>query len=222
MATKSVLILLLVTVATTVAQKKCCYPSQFEGSLGSITAQVQAGQGTTQTDGLQYAYDFTNGRVGAITSKDDMGVMTKYQYIYDFSKKRQYNIQVSPDISVCISGPLNGTVPHCVPASATYLGSSYYGDHKLTVDFFQYFESMGPSNYANVTMTVSQGDCVPFSVVTEGMNNAVPTLGIHGYVNYTSGISDPSKYFAVPSFCAQQSNHKTPKMPKLLFDKILP
>ncbi|XP_038058917.1 uncharacterized protein LOC119730200 [Patiria miniata] len=221
MATKSVLVLLLVAAATTFAQKQCCYPIQFEGSWGSIIAQVQAGQAMTQTYGFQFAYDYTNRRLGAITYKEDLGVMTKFQYIFEYSQGVEYDIQVKPQISSCVKRTLNATIAHCIPASATYLGSSYYGDHKLNVDFFQYFRSMGPSNYANVTVTVSQGDCIPFSVVNEGKSNGVPTLEIRGYVNYTSGISDPSKYFTVPSVC-QSSNHETPKMQTSPFDKILP
>ncbi|XP_038058898.1 development-specific protein LVN1.2-like [Patiria miniata] len=221
MATKSVLILLLVAAATTFAQKQCCYPSQFEASRGSIVAQVQGGQAMTQKTGYQFAYDYTNRRLGAITYKEDLGVMTKFQDIFEYSQGVEYEIQVKPQVSSCLKRTLNATLPHCIPASATYLGSSYLGDHKLNVDYFQYFESKSSTDYANITITVSQGDCVPFSDVYEGMKDGVPTLEVRGYVNYTSGISDPSKYFTVPSFC-QSAKHETPKTQKSPFDKILP
>ncbi|XP_038059991.1 uncharacterized protein LOC119730982 isoform X2 [Patiria miniata] len=195
--------------------------ARVERVLGSLVATVTGGQGMTQSEGWQYAYDYTNGRMATINYRESQGQMIKYQDIYLYSKGVAYIVEIGPGFTICQQISINGTLPHCIPSSATYLGSSYYGDHKLNVDFFKFFESMSSSTYANITMTVSQGDCIPFSVVEEGMFDGVPKLRIRGYVNYTSGISDPSKYFTVPSGCPP-SNRETLNMRKSPFDKILP
>ncbi|XP_022102117.1 uncharacterized protein LOC110985416 [Acanthaster planci] len=169
---KSLLLLLLVAVATSYAQKKCCFPNQFEGSVGTLTGTVMGGQGSVTNAVHQYAFDYTNKRLATIAYKENMGQQTKYQNIFDYNKEIEYEIQILPQISVCLVHhlPPGTNMTHSIPDSAAYLGSSYYGNHQLNVDIFQYYQPKGDF-VGNVTITVSQEECVPISLVQQGQNN---------------------------------------------------
>ncbi|XP_038059119.1 development-specific protein LVN1.2-like isoform X2 [Patiria miniata] len=195
MDVKSVLFLLLVAVALSQAQKKCCFPDQYESMDGLITATVQSGQGMAQTLGVQFAFDYTNRRVGEFFQLSG----SMYQYVLDYNKGIMYVINLT--MKSCQKSPLPiKQMQHCVPSNATYGGSFYAGDHKLTADTFSYPVNEGQVA-GNVTLSVTKDNCIPFSLSFIGSMGGNSMLSVSGYVNYSPGIQDPSKYFTIPNYC---------------------
>ncbi|XP_038059727.1 development-specific protein LVN1.2-like [Patiria miniata] len=195
MDVKSVLFLLLVVVALSQAQKQCCHPDQFEAMDGLITASVQSGQGMVQTTGIQFAFDYTNRRLGELLQMSG----SMYQYVLDYNKGVIYVINLT--MKTCQKSPLpTMQMQHCVPSNATYGGSFYAGDHKLNADTFSYSVNDG-SNVGNVTLSVTKDNCIPFSETFIGSSGGIQTLTVGVYVNYSPGIQDPSKYFTIPNYC---------------------
>ncbi|XP_038059121.1 ependymin-related protein 1-like isoform X2 [Patiria miniata] len=195
MDVKSVLFLLLVAVALSQAQKKCCFPDQYESMDGQITGLVQSGQGTVQLASAQIAFDYTNRRLGEIVTVQG----SMYQEVFDYNKGVLYVINLT--MKTCQKVPLpTMQMQHCVPSNATYVGSFYAGDHKLNADTFSYSINEG-SAVGNVTLSVSKDNCIPFSQTFVGSSGGNQMLTVAGFVNYTPGIQDPSKYFTIPNYC---------------------
>ncbi|XP_022102237.1 ependymin-related protein 1-like [Acanthaster planci] len=196
---KPVLFLLLVAVALGEAQKKCCFPDQFEIVDGQIVGFVQSGQGTAVTQSSQAAFDYTNRRTAALLQSSG----SRYQTITDYNKAVMYTINLT--LKTCQKTALpSRTMDHCVPSNATYNGPFYLGDNKLTGDSFSFSLNV-EGDVVNGTLSVTEGDCIPVGETLFGTFGGRQTLILAGYVNYSPGIKDPSKYFNVPSYCSTGS-----------------
>ena len=57
-------------------------------SPGIWTAKELTNKGTASFADYQIAYDLTNNRLAEITYKEDLGDLTKFQYIFDYKKVR--------------------------------------------------------------------------------------------------------------------------------------
>ncbi|XP_022102236.1 development-specific protein LVN1.2-like [Acanthaster planci] len=198
MSMKLMLLPLLTVVATSLAQQKCCWPDVFEVDAVTTVGSALGGKGTVSKENLHLAYDYPKRRLAEVTYKMVAGQRTEFRILLEYNTEVEYTIQSSPVVSTCTKAslPPQSKMPHCIPDTASFLGSSYFGYKKLNVDFFQFYmaQSMG-----NVTEVVSKGDCIPVSTTT-----VVPIAQLIaniGYVNYTHGIINPTKYFNIPTYC---------------------
>ncbi|XP_022102195.1 development-specific protein LVN1.2-like [Acanthaster planci] len=211
MEVKSVFLLLLVVVATSLAQKKCCFPKEFEALDGQVVGTISAGKPVAVLESIQFAFDYFNQRAGEFAFIQDGAEVYMYQIIVDYKAQTEYIIQAHTQTCQKIPLPAGTNMSHCVPDDATYESSFYVGDNKMTADSFTYSLKQGVVA-GNVILSVSKGDCIPYSVTFFGQHQGTPVLQVTGFVNYTSGIQDPARYFTVPEYCMEQSFSQAPKM----------
>ncbi|XP_038059860.1 development-specific protein LVN1.2-like [Patiria miniata] len=194
MSIKSVVFLLLVVVATSYAQTKCCCPDQFEMNEGVEVGMSQAGKGSAVFESVRLAFDYTNKRIGEIGTVIIDGEASQVQVILDYNKGVGYSIDLKT--KQCQKMPVPGPMLHCVPDNATYQETVYLGDHKLTVDSFGISFKTGTAS-----LSVSKTDCIPNSFNVIGQFGETALLAVTGFYNYSQGIKNPSKYFTVPDYC---------------------
>merc|ERR1711962_262804 len=213
----SVGFVLFVVVGLSFAQQKCCYPNQFEALDGQVVGTVTSGKGVVLLESIQFAFDYTNKRVGQLAGIQFEGQIYNYLIIIDYNKRVEYIIQEKLKTCQKIALPaVNMT--NCIPSDALYTNSFYVGDHKMTVDAFSVSVKQEPLE-GNTLFSVSRGDCIPNSVTFFGTQGQTPLLTVAGFVNYTEGIQDPSKYFTVPTYCNQPFSQE-PKMYNSILHKI--
>ncbi|XP_038069109.1 development-specific protein LVN1.2-like [Patiria miniata] len=219
MGVQSVVCLLLVVAATTYAQKPCCYPDQFEISEGRQVGMDRAGKGSAIYETCKLAFDYTNKRIAKIGDRIEDGRTMDFQVIYDFKDGAEYRLE--PKMQRCEKLRLAGPISHCVPENATFGQSMYLGDNKLTIDVF-YVAYKTERGAGQGSLSVTQGDCLPSSFLTSGVEGDVSYMELAGYFNYVSGIKNPSEYFTVPDYCPTMfSNGKEPTMFDTLPDMML-
>ncbi|XP_038059092.1 development-specific protein LVN1.2-like isoform X2 [Patiria miniata] len=206
MALKLVAFLLLVALATSYAEvKPCCYPDQYEISTGTQAGLSHQGHGTGYSVHSTSAVDALDKKVGERgTFYAEDGTPYEFQTIKDYGMGVEYKID--PTHMHCETVKLEGTMTTCVGDNATYSSSSYLGNNALTIDCFIYFFNYVGYVVGQQTVSVTQGDCLPtsysFSGSLGGGKDKTDILTTTGFYNYVASISDPSKYFEVPDYCA--------------------
>jgi hypothetical protein len=172
---------------------------------------MSAGSSVAILESIQFAFDYSNRRVGQIAFIQDGTQVYTYNIIVDYNNLTEYIIQAHTKTCQKMPLPAGATMSRCVPDDATYESSFYVGDNKMTADTFTYSVKEGVVS-GTAILSVSKGDCIPYSVTFLGQQQGTPLMTVAGFVNYTAGIQDPAKYFTVPQYCSEQSINQAPKM----------
>ncbi|XP_038059481.1 development-specific protein LVN1.2-like isoform X2 [Patiria miniata] len=205
MAVKAVLVLILAVVATSVAQKKCCFPDQFETLDGQVVGTLSQGSFVAIIESVQLAFDYMNQRAGQIALIQDGSMVYEYHIIVDYSKQVEYIINTQIKTCQMLPLPAGTNMSHCIPDDADYVSTYYLGDYLMMADSFSYAVKEGALE-GTAIFSVSKGDCIPTSVTFMGAQQGTPVLEVAGFVNYTYGIQNPAKYFTIPDYCSQASS----------------
>ncbi|XP_048248462.1 uncharacterized protein LOC124132631 [Haliotis rufescens] len=190
------MLLVLVTLSCLVAVQAqtlpCCMMDK-QWSATMIDAQIMVKGNNVTSDffydgvnssiSIQY-YEFGNTRRVRLNK-----TVTLY------SKKVRYNI--SPDGNCTKKNITDLMLPYCIPDTALYRGSSYLGDEgsMLKIDGWHF-----PLGSLNITMSVSDYDCVPIIAGVAGMSDYSPFNTLLYFNGHKAGITDPTA-FDVPSNC---------------------
>ncbi|XP_064595055.1 uncharacterized protein LOC135461761 [Liolophura sinensis] len=138
--------------------------------------------------------DYTNKKMAIVSLTDEGGEHRWGKTIYDFANKKQYVI--SEDKCTVYPVTFKMTSP-CIPASATYLGSSYLGgSSRISFDSWSY---MLPEYMSNITISVSQDDCTPLVEEVKSQKGNFQSIMIGAFASFTLGIKDPNVFVPPPS-----------------------
>lgn len=190
----------------------CCAPKQFTTHYEQVAA-VQSGDlpMIIVEETLDAAYDFINAVVGMeVTSRPVKEPEYKFRLVQNYTSGYQWLIQGS----TCTKQPLpSGNTPmRCIPAGATYEGTFAIGLEKLKVHTWLINFSAPAPAQGQQRFTVTDYMCTPFSSAFIGTSSSVQppaTVVTSGnYMNFTSSIADPDKWFKLPPSC----NNATARM----------
>ena len=194
------LMVLFVTATVTVAEKPCCYPEQYEGSIGLVSHSPGFQQ--SQLVMANYSVDYKNKRVASYEQTQRNGETMKMgrSAILDFKAKKQYSIIWEKRwCSACnISFPMPS---RCALNNATFMGSTYFGvgASALATTAWRSDEHTLRHRIFPRAVVITQKNCVPMSEIVIGGI----FLQIISYYNNTLGIQDPG-VFTPPDFCKKE------------------
>ncbi|XP_033627135.1 development-specific protein LVN1.2-like [Asterias rubens] len=202
-STVCVFVLVAVTASAQTNQQGCCFPKQFEASIGQVNGLVlPTGTPIVQTNYIMGAFDFTNNRAGELIQTETMGKMSSIKVIVDYKENYMYTIIGKQ----CTKSAATGDFPSCTPKTAQFLGTYSIGDNQLQADSYSYYAKAPSQVEGNVSFSVTHDGCIPTGTLVIGKTLQQPSLPImssSGYLNYTQGIADPGKWFDIPDICTK-------------------
>ncbi len=186
----------------------CCTPKQWEGfQIASGGYVGRLGRPGEKNGYYQVSYDATNKKVavsGNFTRRDKV---RPFKTIYDFKEDNSIDGRghlIFPEEETCTSFPLRKEFREaCIPDTATYGGSSYFGvgENMLNVKAYEVKREGRGADVSAVVFVTSDG-CVP---VVENVWGSVRRVSFFGSVNFlqlTAGIQDPA-VFSPPEYCEE-------------------
>ncbi|XP_046363514.1 ependymin-related protein 1-like [Haliotis rufescens] len=187
--------------------RPCCTHSVFQAVLGEIGGvYVSNASQAIPIDGwnkLFYDYDR---KLMALEAHDrSLGRYQTVNIVMDFNTKKQY----ITDNGRCTIVDIHEEMQHpCVPGSATYLGSSYFGYGEERVEFVSW-EFPTRSSDVMVKLTVSSRNCIPITEAMYGTLRGVKTAVSYSFAEFQPSIQDYG-VFAIPKHCQNKQTKKTP------------
>lgn len=176
---------------------RCCMPRKFQAVMSDLMTITGARIGnrfvTVDQDTQKQAV--INTAFDPVTRKSEEISRT----VFDFSKKLVYTLPAG-NPTQCIRQAWNFQMfDSCVPADATYLGSSYIGlPGSLNYDGWKY-PYPGTGNDTTITVAFSREGCVPIVIKILGNMNG-PVDSIFLYNTYVPDNIDPT-VFELPASC---------------------
>ncbi|XP_038074349.1 development-specific protein LVN1.2-like isoform X2 [Patiria miniata] len=201
------------------ADNYCCTAPQYVASLGQIQGlSLPSGQGVAQLNTIDMAADFTNNRAGEEITSFSFGTSTKIKIIIDYKNNVMYTI-IGQN---CTKSEARGDFIQCIPKTARFDGTSYIGDKDLMIDSYSFFENVPMVFTGNASLSVTHMGCVPVGVALIGTatqtSPPIPLVSSSGFYNFTKGISDPGRWFNVPSICQQRGIGRFQRSPLPISD----
>ncbi|XP_046547175.1 mammalian ependymin-related protein 1-like isoform X2 [Haliotis rubra] len=182
--------------------KNCCFPKQWEGFQGGIGGVNAGGQGQAVQIVTKIAFDAVGRRVFTYTNSTTAAGMSSTKLIRDFNTNTMYVIDVLKRICQKTKPTAlfnNG----CVPDAAKQVFDMTIGAGSETLQAKIYtMRLQQASTLLNITLSVTEKQCVPVGEYWVGSVNNVKTVMSMQYFDITLGIKDPS-VFTPPAFCKQ-------------------
>ncbi|XP_071509676.1 development-specific protein LVN1.2-like [Diadema antillarum] len=183
----------------------CCAPKQMTFIYGEVvTTQTGDVPMAIARQALEGAIDFTNAVTGYYVNQDPVnGTEVKFRLVQNFTAGFQWLIEGSH----CLKMSLTNVSPpvQCIPDSAIYQGSFAFGLEKLKVNAWRIDSSRAGVFQGTQDYTSTDYMCIPFSstVIGQDFTTSYPTTLVSsgGYTNVTTTISDPDRWFKLPSSC---------------------
>ncbi|XP_038074350.1 development-specific protein LVN1.2-like isoform X3 [Patiria miniata] len=201
------------------ADNYCCTAPQYVASLGQIQGlQLPSGQGIAQLNTIDMAADFTNNRVGEEINSFTLGRLTKLKIIIDYKNNVMYTI-IGQN---CTKSEARGDFQQCIPKTVHFDASAYLGDKELLIDTYSYYDDVPKTFSGNVSLSATHSGCVLTGVSVMGAATQtpqpIPMVSSTGFYNFTKGISDPGRWFNVPSICQQRGIGRFQRSPLPISD----
>jgi len=224
-----VLVVLAVVVAVN-AQKPLCTPDQFMGGQGFTIGQVTP---DGRADGFtlnQYgAWDFANRRLGFNQEVFyPNGTFYNFRLVQDYAQGMQWVI--FDQFLFCAKQPAPTPEPtNCLPPNTTVAFKGFLGGAK-GVYYDSFYSKITKEESGNLegdaTVSVARDTYIPLSNTFIGTyfdgDTPLAQVSSGGWYNVEIGISDPKRWFDLPSYCMEAPSDMT-KRPKHIPDlKHLP
>ncbi|XP_054763311.2 development-specific protein LVN1.2-like [Lytechinus pictus] len=193
-----------VVIASAQRPIPCCAPDQFAFHYEQVlSSQVGDNPMAILEESLDAAYDFVQALVGMEAAIRPVGEPeTKLKIIQNFTAGYQWTVNGEK----CTKQSLQGVIPpsRCVPDDATFEGTFAVGLEKLKVHTWLIGSSPGVIKGMQ-RYTVTDYMCTPFSSSFIGTDSTTepPAIFVNAgnYMNFTNKITDPDRWFKLPSSC---------------------
>lgn len=201
MATVMMVLFVTMTVAVTVAmtEKPCCFPEQYEGTLGMLTQTLGCKPSKVGTM-ANFSIDYKNERIAVYEQIHARRRTIKMSVYMDFKAKKQYTV-IWEKKWCCARNMSLPMSPRCALNNATFMGSAYFGVGKSALATSGWgIQGRMPHLRFSAEVVVTQKNCIPFSQIVMGRSRFTPFIQLASYYNNTLGIKDPG-VFTPPDFC---------------------
>lgn len=196
-----VLAILSVLAASALTQELCCLPEEFEIDEGIISSNDRGGKYESVIERRRRAYDFRHRRTGFSANVDYRhGTHVELRILEKYEEGAFWVIEGQQ----CTKHALRSREPHRCLVNETLVRSYYVGDKELHID--EWGEKIEREEEKGFELrSFVRGTCIPFSSVFVGEeerdNIRVRFTRTAAYEDFTKGISNPLKFFELPSFC---------------------
>ncbi|XP_071838798.1 development-specific protein LVN1.2-like [Apostichopus japonicus] len=197
------LVIVVATTSCTESPEKCCVEPTHEVFMGGTIAQVINGSGVGILMNTQTAADHDQHMYGSEAGYYVIGGhYVEIKTIQDWNAMKSYSIMNG----VCTVAPLVGSEPsNCIADDAKFSEYTNIGDNEIVTQNWEINPKEVGLSYGNAYLSISNKKCIPTGLTFAGLSDTtgaeVPIVYSAGYFNYTSGVSDPKRWFGVPSSC---------------------
>ncbi|XP_071790638.1 development-specific protein LVN1.2-like [Asterias amurensis] len=202
----------VVTSAPPSKAKFCCFPDQYEASMGEVDGYaLPNGKGGVANSFSKIAVDSQNGLAATELTQIYNGTTTKLKIIINYKEKVDYVIVGE----TCTKAVMNEPQFRCVPDNAQDGGTFYFGDKGLDVNVYTFPLNQKGLFEGNVSLTVTRDNCIPVGTTSIGRSldstlaPSLPVMKTSGFVNFVIGVKDPDHWFKLPSFCPKEISERS-------------